>query len=419
MISKHFDFAIVGRSLASRIAAALLAKQGCKVLVLSQQDITKPTGFHSSLFMEKLLGILGGRSCFIAQKPIQVISSNARITLCNDIPLDKELRREFAELGPAIVHWFEQLHSQGDQLERLLWENGGLPWPSLKATTRFKLLCLRHKVNWSEINAPILKSLAQLPYELSTFVKDLVQGLALKMVTELSRGQVALLFAQVMRPEELNELDLSQMLSKRFDQFHGINSSLEDLESIEFNGTRWTGGRLKGNGVFTAEHFLLGDIRCSDRFAPAMITALPSLPRLNVMTTSSLKGQLSPLLAARIICGGQVPLQLEIAQSDDELYGQLISANEKNETLLRQQLEPILPFARYQISQDKNLPASDSPFSPEETPQTLANLPLRIGTNLYCADNNALLAEMGAAGAALLGWTLAENLLNVRSQGKE
>jgi hypothetical protein len=44
---------------------------------------------------------------------------------------------------------------------------------------------------------------------------------------------------------------------------------------------------------------------------------------------------------------------------------------------------------------------------------------LRIGTNLYCADNNALLAEMGAAGAALLGWTLAENLLIGQPHEKE
>jgi hypothetical protein len=42
--------------------------------------------------------------------------------------------------------------------------------------------------------------------------------------------------------------------------------------------------------------------------------------------------------------------------------------------------------------------------------QKLTSLPLRIGANLYCADSSTLLPEMGASGAALLGWTLAENL---------
>ena len=51
------------------IAAALLAKRGSRVLFLRHQEATAPAWFHSSLFLEKLLGTLGGRACFVAGSP--------------------------------------------------------------------------------------------------------------------------------------------------------------------------------------------------------------------------------------------------------------------------------------------------------------------------------------------------------------
>jgi len=419
MSSKHYDVAIIGGSLAGRIAAALLAKQGSKVLFLRHEEAAAPTWFHSSLFLEKLLGTLGGRSCFIAQKPIQVLSAKARVTLNNDISIDKELCREFGRLGPAIAQWFEELRSQGDHVENVLWENGGLPWPTLTATARFKLLCMRRKVNWSELDTPIVKSLEQLPQAATAFVTDLLQGLSLKQITTLTRGQAALLWSQVMRPENLKEPDFSQLLSKRFDQFHGLKASLEDLEGINYDGSRWTGGQLKGGGHFTATHFLLGDTRWHNHFAPGKGSALPSPYCLTRTTTSSLTGQLSPLVASHIICGGERPLRLSIEQSNTQHYGLILSAGELQEAQLRKQLEPALPFARYQLADADGLRAPQAESSRAEKPRVWANLPLRIDTNLYCADNYALLSEMGAAGAALLGWTLAENLLIGRPHGKE
>ena len=81
MTSKHYDIAIVGDSLTAQIVAALFAKQGNRVLFLSGTETKTPTWFHSSLFLEKILGIMGGRSCFVAQHPIQVISANSRLTV--------------------------------------------------------------------------------------------------------------------------------------------------------------------------------------------------------------------------------------------------------------------------------------------------------------------------------------------------
>jgi len=419
MSSKHYDIAIIGGSLAARIAAALLAKRGSRVLFLRHQEATAPAWFHSSLFLEKLLGTLGGRACFVAQKPIQILSHRARVTLSHDIPLGNELSREFGEAGADVASWLEKLGAQGVQLEKLLWEIGGLPWPSFKSAAHVKLLCMRRKISLAELDKPVTETLGQLPQAAGIFMTDLFQGLALKPVSQLTRGQAALLWAQAMRPENLKEPDFSQLLSKRFDQFHGLRTSLEDLEIVEYDGSRWTGGKLKSGGQFTAKHFLLGDTRWVDRFAPGKLAGLPAPHHLTRLTTSDLSGQLSPLLASRIICGGDTPLRLAIEQQSEQFIGLILSFGQRDDTRLRIQLEPALPFARYQLSESVECVGPQPEANPEKTHQHLANLPLRIGTNLYCADNNALLPEMGAAGAALLGWTLAENLVINHSQGKE
>jgi hypothetical protein len=415
MSTKNFDIAIIGGSLSARIAAALLAMHGCKVLFLRHHEATAPAWFHSSLFLEKLLATLGGRDCFVAQKPIQVLSNKARITLSNDIPLKRELLREFGEAGSVVANWLETLAAQGTQLEHLLWDIGGLPWPSFKAMARFKLLCLCRKVSLVELEAPVSESLGQLPKTAEPFMSDLLQGLAMKPVSQLSRGQAALLWAHALRPENLKAPDFSQMLSKRFDQFHGLKASLEDLESLTYDGSRWTGGRLKDSGQFTARHFLLGDTRQVDRFAAGKLAALPAPCHLSKLTTSNLRGQLSPLLASRIICGGDFPLRLAVEQQGEQVLGLILISGRVDSVHLRKQLEPALPFARYELSETSELIDPVAEVTSGQPPWRLASLPLRVGTNLYCADHNALLPEMGAAGAALLGWTLAENLQNSHS----
>jgi len=189
-----------------------------------------------------------------------------------------------------------------------------------------------------------------------------------------------------------------------------LTTPLENLSQLDFDGSSWTGGRLKDGGQFSANTFLLGDTRWIDRFDAGKTAALPPSPALTTRRTSSLAGQLSPLLAARVICGGERPLRLAIEQDGDQLHGLIESGGVSTEQQLRHQLEQVLPFARYELGEDGARGAQQpGPVAAQQPPQ-LTSLPLRIAANLYCADSSLLLPEMGAAGAALLGWTLAENL---------
>lgn len=415
MSSKQYDIAIIGGSLSARIAAALLAKQGSKVLFIRESEARAPAWFHSSFFLEKLLGVLGGRSCFVAQRPIQVFSEKSRLTLCNDTPVEEELTREFGASGSAVSQWLAELNNQGIRLEELLWENGGLPWPSFNASARFKLLCLRRRMNLSELEQPVTQKLDQVPAPARVFLTDLLQGLSLAKIQELTYAKAAMLWAQALRPENLKEPDFSVLLNKRFEQFHGAKAQLDDLEALDFDGSNWTGGHFKSGGRFAAKTFLLGDKSCIDLFK-AGNTAMGLLPSTPVARkTSDLSGQVSSLLETRVICGGKLPVRIAIEEHEDELRGLILSTSEATSGDIRRQLEAVLPFAQYQLTE-----MNSAVSQPVEGAQSmrLANLPIHLGTNLYCADKTALLPDMGAAGAALLAWTIAKNLRKRNTEEK-
>jgi hypothetical protein len=410
MNSKHYDIVIIGGSVAARIAAALLVKQGNRVLFLRNHEAKAPAWFHSSLFLEKLLGVLGGRACFVAQQPIQVISEKARVTLSSDVQLEDELSREFGDDGEAVSQWLEDLRLQGIKLEEFFWESGGLPWPSLKAKGHLKLQSLKRRINWQELEAPVSLSIERFSEAAKGFLTDLLQGLSSNRITQLSYSRAAMLWAQTLRPENLKEPDFSEILNKRFEQFHGAKGQLDDLKSLDYNGSKWTGGQFKSGGFFTADNFLLGDKQWIDKFTPLETNRLPLPEPPSVYRTSNLAGQLSPLLARRIICGGERPMRMAIEEHDEELHGLIVSDARSSESLVRLQMEAILPFAKYRFSEDSMPLAAETNDIADCAVKPLTNLPIRIDKNLYCADRTVLLPEMGAAGAALLGWTLAENL---------
>jgi len=409
MSSNQYDIAIIGGSLCARITASLLAKQGSKVLFLRNSEAKAPAWFHSSIFLENLLGVLGGRSCFVAQQPIQVISQYSRLTLCNDVPLEDELNREFGNEGPAVLRLLNELQQLGSRLEELFWENGGLPWASFKATAGFKFLCMRRKVNMAELEQPVATRLNTFPEPARIFLTDLLQGLSLTRLSELSYARAAMLWAQAIRPENLVEPDFSLLLKKRFEQFHGSKATLDDLSSLDYDGSRWTGGQFKSGGRFQAKNFLLGDKRWVDIFNTGKVT-LPSIPQSpKAFKTTDLTGQLSRLLEKRIICGGPLPLRMAIEQNDNEQQGLVLCTGSADEASIRQQLEPVLPFVKYQVEEESQEEVSDTG---DAIGHSLVNLPIQMGANLYCADRTILLPEMGAAGAAMLAWTLAKNLGN-------
>ncbi|MBW2504032.1 MAG: hypothetical protein JRE16_05620 [Deltaproteobacteria bacterium] len=406
---KHFDVAIIGDSLSARITATLLAKNGLGVLHLRGQRPFISEWFHSSIFTEKLLGNLGGRSCFTAPQPTQVISEHVRVTLHGATPLAEELNREIGPAGQEVIDVLNRLNGLGETLETVLWEHGGLPWPGVLSPTTFRLRCLRRKINLAELADPLEAQLEKFPAAVRTFLMDLFQGLTLLPVQQVTVASAALAWYHAMRAEAIDPNQFSDLLDKRFEQFHGVCDDLDRLENLDSDGHRWTGGHLKEREPFLARFFLIGDISLSDRFAIQNTEGVGFKKPPITDCQLEITGRLSPFLSSQIICGGPSPMRLSLEAKDKEISGLLSVYGLLNEEALRQQLLPILPFAKYAIQpvQSNSIPEINDSASRAES---ILDLRLQLDTNLYCADSTALVPDLGPAGASLLGWTFVNHL---------
>lgn len=405
MNSARFDIAFVGDSLATRMAAALLAKHGRRVLLLATPFHADPWQ-HPSLFVDNLLGALGCRDGLTpTRQPFQVLSSRARITIHPDWPLETELSREFGESAPKVAVLLDTLARDGNALEDLLWENGGLPTGGMRATLAWRWLCLRRKLSLSHMAAPLTEHLRHLPEPANEWLRDLFQGLSLRPLPELVVADAALLWANALRPGHLQGEEILRLLNRRFDQFHGTDIALEGLDSLAASHGQWH-GTLSGGRRFQAEHLVLGDLaqelpgQHPPRFRSGFLSAR------HYMTTP-LNNQFSRLLENRIVVGGPHPLRLSMVESVKGTIGDVHGAAEASDTEIRRQLEPVLPFARYALeAQAQNRLLPTSVYTPATIP-LLFKLPLRLGDNLWCLDETRLVPQLGCGGAALLAWTLA------------
>lgn len=419
MNTRQFDIAIVGHSLSSAITAALLAKNGLKIIRLGTPDGLETGWSFSSLFLEKLLGLLGGRSCFTSPAPFQVLSKHSRVTIHNEISIQEELSREFGAEAATANALLGQLLDSGTRLNLLLWENLGLPWPELASQVRFRYHCMRHKLSSADLTAPLKCRLDSLESGPREFLTNLFQGLSLRPLEGLTLADASLLWSQANRPENVSEPEFFRLLDKRFEQFHGTSEILEDLESLEFKGDTFIEGKIKGRGGFRASHLLIGHLACAAKWVPARLMPATAHTALSRYTTSDLDGRVSPLLADQVIIGAPVPLRLSLAKGPMATTGSIICPASVPLSDLKGILEVALPFASYELKAAPPFadnPGQDKPAPPR--PQGLSAFGLQLGRNILCADSGIMYPGMAAAGGALLGWTLLNRLCGKRVDGK-
>lgn len=407
--SAEFDIAIAGNSLSARIASALLAKNGYRILLLEdslQSDFSWP---FSSVFIENVLATLGGRSCFTHPSPFQVISPGSRITINSENPVETELKREFGERsGTQVSGFLAELQEKGQKINQLLWLNQGLPWSGLKARCRFRFLSIRQRIPIPELKASLQPGIDGFDPLAKEFLKSLFEGLSLCPLEKLSVGEAALLWTQVSRPENLSKTEFDTLLRKRFEQFHGHSESLQNLEKLDFQNQRFIGGHLRDKGAFTAKHLLVGHLRSIRHFFSANGPPLPESVRLLQYKTSDLQGQLSNLLANQVIIGGAVPLRFSTSKEQEATIAAIQAAELRSAEQIQDLLEPALPFAEYEVtSAVETLEVPHEEISSERPATVLWSAPLQFGRNVFCADSSVFCPGMGPAGGALLAWTLA------------
>jgi len=407
MSFSRFDIAIAGDSLAAQMAAALLAKQGRRVIRLTTAGHHDPWQ-HASLFLDKLLDTLGGQASRRANQPFQVLAPRGRVTIQPEMPLVDELTREFGSDSVPVIALLDHLEQLGRLLEEVLWEHGGLPGGGVREAATWRWRCLRRKLPPVMLSGSLTKRLQAMAEPAAEWLRDLFQGLALQPLAALTMADGALLWAHARRPSGVAGAALRQLLQQRFEQFHGVEISLASLAALEHRDSLWSGTRHDG-GTFQAGQLVLGDL---DLELPGRGFPHPHQPLTppQHLVTSPLDDQLSPLLAERVIAGGPLPMRLAMTTAAHGTVAHISTSVIADEAQIRSQLEPVLPFARYTLEHQHHGRSSVRLADPSSTALPIGKVPFRLGSHLWCADETRLLPQLGSGGAALLAWTLARQL---------
>lgn len=418
MSQRQFDIAVIGDTLSARMSATLLAKNGLSVIQFGTSGPSRTNWLFSSIFLEKLLGALGGRSCFTNPTPIQVISPHSRVNIHQEVPIEAELTREFGDDAAALNLFLDSLLETGSNLNALLWNNGGLPWPGLKSQGRFRYYCLRRKLSTRELDIPLTEQLNAFAPACREFLINLFQGLSLRLIDDLTLADATLLWTQANRPESLAEVEFNSLLEKRFEQFHGLSESLDQLEKIAVRSNEFISGHIKERGEFQAKVLLIGDLHAASQFQTLQEILPLSATGISHPSTSDLTGQLSPLLAKRVIIGDKQPLRIAFQEEDGRTVGEIDVAGNRQISELTAALEPILPFATYDLSATETPALSEMTEPPSPVNSGLFTRPIQFGKNLFCVDSSLLYPGMPAAGGSLLAWSLLNRFVSSEVTGK-
>lgn len=417
MKQQQYDVIIVGESLASRIAGALLCKNGCRVLYFGEKDRPLPGWLNASLHLEHLLEVLGGRSCYTSPAPFQVLTPSVRLEINGPIPLEEELRREFPKSHATVAALLKKLAQGGQRLEEILRKSVAAPLFGFSGRLLFPLRRMVARPGLGSLTRPFSDSTAPLSSdpEAREALLALFSGLSMTADEELSVGEAALLWHSCTRPSGVSSSGLDELLRHRFEQFHGETEEFADLQELTFKGRRPTGAKLKRGGGCTADHFLFAGTGAVSGLLPARgkEEASPAAKRL---LTSGLDEKISPLLANRLVVAGSPPLRLTVGKrSGRTLCAMDFTAGaDPTEETLRSMLAPVFPFADLTLS-----PPESTPFLPvaSRTGRLLGSrTSLAMAPGASLCDGSLTLPSLGACGEALIGINLAERLLKRRKK---
>ena len=406
MSRRHYQYIVLGDSLASRLAAVLLAKGGARVLTFEGGTPTSPFWFHSSRHLERILESLDGHSCFAPPVPFQVISPTHRLECHGATPLEEELRREFPREHELVAGLLEQLATLGERLEERLWKKGRFP---LRPNLRFGLQDLFVRPSAKKLRSPLSSLLAPLsPTGSGAILRALFSGMTLLPVERLSVAEGALLWSDICRPRSVSPSGLDALLRHRYEQFHGETEQLADIKELVTKGSRLLEVVLQNDGRCGGESCIIG--------TPLILPQLPSAarrrcpvpsPALHSLTLSVQADQVSSLLASRIILAGDPPLRISLTHRENQIVGNIDLAGAGNGELpalatIRARLRLIFPFADIHL-------ASPEPQDHKETEAAQrrgflgATGRLRAGGNLLYCHGASLLPSLGASAEVFAG----------------
>jgi len=412
VVKKHYDIIILGECLGSRIAGALLAKKGKRVLLFKDSAPAERSWILPSLHLDRILDLLGGRSCLIAPTPFQVCTHESRLEFHGSMPLEEELRREFPDSFPRVESILKELASLGGALEAALWDSGGLPLLGMAGRRRFALKRMRRRISAKLLSRPLADFLSPVAGEAAgSALATLFSGLSLAPISRLSMGEAAFLWHGVAKSDGVSRSGLDELLFQRFEQFHGEEENLSRIREIRAEGRRVQAVFLQNGSRCSADFFLIGTDSIRALLPPKL--AVEPVPKRPEFISSSLNGRISPLLAPRVILGDETVLRVQfISEKDRMICAVDCPVSEPAPALerVRSSLQEILPFADFTLSarslEEPVLESGSCNF--QGFPG--ARVGLRAGKNLFFCSGAGVLPTLGATGEVLVGATIASHL---------
>jgi hypothetical protein len=412
----HYDIIILGESLASRIAAVLLARAGRRVLTVGPAANTPPVPawIPVSPQLERLLELLGGRSCLVAAPPFQVLSGPVRLTLHGNTAQLDELRREFPADSARVQALLDELADIGGRLETALWESGGLPLTGWASRWRFFYQRLHQGLSRGKLLRPLASRL-QTGHSAQTAqaLAALFSGLSLCPIEDLTVAEGALLWRSFGDSRGISTVALSTLLTHRFEQSQGEQVRLDDVQTLQAVNGRPHELVLKNGHHCTAPQFLLGD-RAAGALLPVELRADEATAALSPLHGRVAVGAISSLFAQIIILDGSPPLRLNLTADSAASHSRILCQaaappNDGTDDQQQERLSALFPFATLHFT------PAEVANSPAEPPQRQRAFPGAVRSQLvkenllYCCGEQVL-PTLGAVGDILVGISVANHL---------
>lgn len=418
MSTSHFDILVLGSSPAARMAAALCAEGGRKVLLLDSDPAPPQAPWcHPSLHLERLLETLGGRACLRPTPAIQVHAGTTRLTLHGRQTLEAELLRECRQQQPQMLKLLEGLQQQGQQLEEILWRCQGLPLTGWRSRLRFRWQLLRRGKSFGPLCRPLSTALKPLGATAGLTLETLFSGLALAPADKLTVAEAALLWHCASRIESLDWEPFTQLLEKRFEQFHGKTEPARDLKQIKRRNDRRFELSLKGHPAATASWVLLGDKRVAEKLPAEIWAPSPEEPLQQRYSALLRLGHPSSLLAPGILVDQPGGLRLSLPAEAGAPLGIEAGGGATGDTgQLLARLETVLPFTELAL-----VPAATTTMAntskTRRYPFPGAGGCINLAAGLLYCDGQGVLPHLGLPGEAILGTTVANLALSTPQDG--
>jgi hypothetical protein len=395
----------------------MLAKKGCKTLIIHNDREMPVQWLISSLLLERILDLLDGHSCSTTPLPFQVITKNHRIDINGKNPLKDELRRELPAEHDKVVTFLEDMQALGEQLEELLWEHQGLPTRSLRDRWRFKRSRFRSDIPGRVFRQTLRERISSFTEPgARKFLTALFCGYSFAPSNKLTLAECALIWSGLSRQSGVTKSGLEELLWHRYKQFHGDEELLHRLARVRTGSDGSAKFLFEDDQTATADHLVFASretIPLCEGLTP------PSVGRLTTTHLSgNIKNRISPLLTKNVIVDGNPPLRISFQESDMESRCHIENAMLSDQGLvspeqIEKRLRRILPFTDLALAPETSSIDIDVTLRANEHSALMSSyekLAFDHGRKYLCCGNTVL-PELGTVGEVLIALTVTNKLL--------